>query len=145
MKNYDEWVKLNFNSNWPCIPGHPCRILIIGSSWHRQNWCVTEFNETSMTTCWQNLFVCQRSIQIRVSTKEKKYENNPKAFINFHKPLIADMKADKKISAFVTDLFMSGIKLSISLVFISQSHFKVPKDINQMWQFMRKSKQLIAK
>ena len=107
MKNYDEWVELNFNPKWPCIPDHPCKILIIGGSGHRQNWCVTEFNETSMTRCWQNLFVHQRSIQIGVSTKEKKYENNPKAFINFHKPLIADMEANKKISAIVTDLFMT--------------------------------------
>ena len=42
------------------------------------------------------------------------------------------MEANKKISAIVTDLFMRGIKLNISLVFISQSHFKVPEDISQM-------------
>ena len=44
---------------------------------------------------------------------------------------IADMEADKKLSPVVTELFLKGRKLSISisLVFISQSCFKVPKTI----------------
>ena len=32
MKNFDESVKLNCNPNWPYIPDHPYRILIIGGS-----------------------------------------------------------------------------------------------------------------
>ena len=32
MKNYDESVEINHNPNWPYIPDHPCRILIIGGS-----------------------------------------------------------------------------------------------------------------
>ena len=32
IKNYDQLVELNHNSNWPCIPVHPYRILIIGGS-----------------------------------------------------------------------------------------------------------------
>ena len=32
IKNYDESVKINHNPNWPNIPDHPYRILIIGSS-----------------------------------------------------------------------------------------------------------------
>ena len=32
MKNYDQSVKINQNSNWPYILDHPNRILIIGSS-----------------------------------------------------------------------------------------------------------------
>ena len=39
------------------------------------------------------------------------------------------MKSDKKLSPIVTELFLRGRKLSISLVFISQSYFKVPKTI----------------
>ena len=31
MKNYDESVEINHNPNWPYIPDHLCRILIIGS------------------------------------------------------------------------------------------------------------------
>ena len=32
MKNNDESVKINDNLNWPYIPDHPYRILIIGGS-----------------------------------------------------------------------------------------------------------------
>ena len=32
MKNYDESVEINHNPNWPYIPDHLYRILIIGSS-----------------------------------------------------------------------------------------------------------------
>ena len=32
MKNYNESVKINHNPNWPYIPDHPCRLLIIGGS-----------------------------------------------------------------------------------------------------------------
>ena len=30
MKNYDQSVEKNHNLNWPYIPYHPYRILIIG-------------------------------------------------------------------------------------------------------------------
>ena len=30
MKNYDESVKISHNPNWPYIPDHPYRTLIIG-------------------------------------------------------------------------------------------------------------------
>ena len=32
MKNYDQSVKINHNTNWPYIPDHSYRILIIGGS-----------------------------------------------------------------------------------------------------------------
>ena len=32
MKNSDESVEINHNPNWPFIPDHPYRILIIGGS-----------------------------------------------------------------------------------------------------------------
>ena len=43
--------------------------------------------------------------------------------------MIADMESNKKLSPIVTELFLRGRKLNISLVFISQSYFKVPKTI----------------
>ena len=43
--------------------------------------------------------------------------------------MIADMEANKKLIPMVTELFLRGIKLKISLVFISQSYFKMPKTI----------------
>ena len=43
--------------------------------------------------------------------------------------IIADMIHNKKLNSIVTELFIRGRKLNISLVFISQSYFKVPKDV----------------
>ena len=43
--------------------------------------------------------------------------------------MIADMINNKKLYSIVTDLFIRGRKLNISLVFITQSYFKVPKDV----------------
>ena len=39
--------------------------------------------------------------------------------------IIADMLNNKKLNSVVTELFIRGIKLNISLVFITQSYFKV--------------------
>ena len=43
--------------------------------------------------------------------------------------MIADMEANETLSPIVIELFWRGRKLNISLVFISQSYFKVPKTI----------------
>ena len=43
--------------------------------------------------------------------------------------MIADMINNKKLNPVVTELFIKDRKLNISLVFITQSFFKVPKDV----------------
>ena len=43
--------------------------------------------------------------------------------------MIADMLSNKKLNPIVTELFIRGRKLNISLVFITQSYFAVPEDI----------------
>ena len=43
--------------------------------------------------------------------------------------MITDMINNKKLNSIVTELFLRGRKLNISLVFITQSYFKVPKDV----------------
>ena len=43
--------------------------------------------------------------------------------------MISDMINNKKLNSIVTKLFIRGRKLNISLVFITQSYFKVPKDV----------------
>ena len=83
-----------------------------------------------------------------------KHLNNPKAFIEYPNDMqdvyknieeydqdkerkilivfddmIADMVNNKKLISIVTELFIRGRKLNISLVFITQSCFKVPKDV----------------
>ena len=83
-----------------------------------------------------------------------KHFDDPKAFIeysndmqevykNFHEynpskkrkvlivfdDMIADIINNKKRTSIVTELFIRGSKLNISLFFIIQSDFKVPKDV----------------
>ena len=43
--------------------------------------------------------------------------------------MIEDMKTNEKLSPIITELFARGRKLYASLVFISQSYFKVHKTI----------------
>ena len=43
--------------------------------------------------------------------------------------MIADMINNKKSNSIVTELFIRGRKLNISLIFITQSYFKVLKDV----------------
>ena len=43
--------------------------------------------------------------------------------------MIADMINNKKLNPIVTELFIKGRKLNISIVFITQSYFKVSKDV----------------
>ena len=43
--------------------------------------------------------------------------------------MIADIINNKKLNSIVTELFIGGRKLNISLVFMTQSYFKVSKDV----------------
>ena len=55
--------------------------------------------------------------------------------------MIADMINNNKLNPVVTELFIRGRKLNISIVFITQSCFKVPKDVrlNSTHFFIMKS------
>ena len=43
--------------------------------------------------------------------------------------MAADIIHNKKLNSIVIELFIRGRKLNIPLVFITQSHFKVQKDV----------------
>ena len=43
--------------------------------------------------------------------------------------MIADMINNKKLNSLVTELFVRVRKLNISVVFVTQLYFKVPKDV----------------
>ena len=43
--------------------------------------------------------------------------------------MIAEIINDKKLNSIATELFIRGTKLNISLVFITQSYFKLSKDL----------------
>ena len=163
MINFDEYTNENkkeHNPNWPYIPDHPYRILMI------------EGSGTGKTNALLNLINNQPDIdKIYLYAKdpyESKYQyliikrecvginhlNYPKAFIKYSNDMhdvykninnynpdkenkilivfddmIADMINNKKLNSIVTELLIRCRKLNISLVFISQSYFKVPKDV----------------
>ena len=56
------------------------------------------------------------------------YKRNVKYLIVFD-DIIADMISNKKLNVIVIELFITGRKLNISIVFITQSYFKVSKDV----------------
>ena len=62
----------------------------------------------------------------------KKYNPNKKIYIFIaFKDMIADMLSNKKLNPMVTELFIRGRKLNISLSFITKSYFVVPKNITR--------------
>ena len=151
MINFDDYINENktiHNKNWPYIPDHPYRILIIGDS------------GSAKTNLLLNLIETQPDIdKIYLYTKdpyESKYQylinkregvginhfKDPKAFIensndmhdvykntddcNLDKEnkilivfddMIADLIHNKTLNSIVTELFIRGRKLNISLVF----------------------------
>ena len=54
--------------------------------------------------------------------------------------MIADVINNKKLNSIVTELFIRARKLNTSLAFITQSYFKVPRDVrlNTTHFFIRK-------
>ena len=55
-------------------------------------------------------------------------QQRKKVLLVFH-DIIADMEANEKLSAIANELFLSSRKLNISLIFVSQSYFKVTKPV----------------
>ena len=132
MINFEDIVNENktvHNKNWPYIPDHPYRILIIRCS------------GSGKTNALSNLIENQPGIdKIYLRAKDYKYTRIYKNINHYHRDkenkilivfddMIADMIQNKKLNSVVTELFIRGRKLTISLVFIIQSCFKVPKDV----------------
>ena len=57
-----------------------------------------------------------------------KTDKEQKILIGFD-DMIAEIINDKKLNSIATELFIKGTKLNISLVFITQSYFKLSKDL----------------
>ena len=107
--------------------------------------------------------------QLLINKRESiglKHFNDPKAFIEYSNDMhnaynninrynpdkenkilivfdvmIAVMNNNKKLNSIVIELFIRGRKLNISLVFITQSYFKVPMDVrlNTTYFFIMKT------
>ena len=162
MINFDKYTnedKIKHNLNWPYIPDHLYRILIIGGSGSGKT--NTLLNLVNNQSDIDKIYLYAKDLyedkyQFLTKKRERiglKHFNDPKAFIQYsndmhdiHKniddynpdkenkilivfdDMIADVINNKKLNSIVTELFIRGRKLSISLVFITQSYFKVPKD-----------------
>ena len=161
MINFDEYTNENKKGhilNWPYIPDHPYRILIIGSSGTGKTNALLNLVNNQQDIDKIYLYVkdpYEDKYQYLINKRESvglKYFNDPKAFIDYsndmHKvyknsyslnkenkilivfdDMIADMINNKRLNSIVTELFIRGRKLNISLIFITQSYFKVPKDV----------------
>ena len=55
--------------------------------------------------------------------------NKKQKILTVFDDVVADMLGNKKLKPRVTELFIKKRKLNISLVFITQSYFAVPKNI----------------
>ena len=68
-------------------------------------------------------------IKIWKYTLQTKNEHFLFLYIYFFDDTIADMHNHEKLNIIIKKLFIRETKLNISLIFITQSHFKVPKDV----------------
>ena len=67
-------------------------------------------------------------LEVYKNTEDYNPDKKKKVLIVFD-DMIADMINNKKLNSIVTELFIRGRKLNLSIVFITQSYFKVPKDV----------------
>ena len=90
MKNYDQSVEINHNSNWPYIPDHPYRIFIIGVSGSGKIIVLLNLiKHQRLDTDKIYLYVkdpFESKYQLLINGREKvriKTLKNPKAFIDY--------------------------------------------------------------
>ena len=117
MINFDDYVNENrteHNKNWPYIPDKPYRILIISGS---------GFGKTNALL---NLKENQPDIDKIYLYAKNAYEAKYQYLLNKRESVGIN---HFQLNSVVTELFIRGRKLNISLVFITQSYFRVPKDV----------------
>ena len=89
----------------------------------RENIAVKHFNDSKAFIEYSN---DMRDVFENINDYNPDKEN--KILIVFD-DMIADIINNKKLNSLVTELFIRGRKLNLSLIFITQSYFKVPKDV----------------
>ena len=148
------------NSNWPKAADYPYRILInwrsrsgkINSLFNlithqpdidkiylyaknpyetkyqlllkkRESTSLKHFNDSKAFLAYSN--------DMNVYKNLEEYNPNKKRnWLIVFDDIIADMHSNKKLNPIVSELLIKGRKLNISLAFITQSYFAVPKSIN---------------
>ena len=78
LKNHNQSVKVNDNRNWPYIPDHPSRILIMGGSGSRKsNVLLNLIKHQQLDIDKIYLYVkdpFKSKYQLLINGREKKYE-----------------------------------------------------------------------
>ena len=65
---------------------------------------------------------------VYINNDEYNVDKDCKILIVFH-DMVSDIIKNRKLNLIVTELFIRGRKINISLVFITQLYFKFPKDV----------------
>ena len=153
MINIDDYTNENnakHNPDWPYIPDHPYRILMIGGSGSGKTNAL--FNLINNQPDIDKMYLYAKhpyedKYQFLINERESiglKHFNDPIAFIEYlndmqdvyknisdyksnkenkilivFDDIIADMIKNKRLNSIVTELFIRGRKLNISLVFIT--------------------------
>ena len=155
--DYTNESKTEHNSKWAYIPDHPYRILIRGGSGSNAllDLINNQPNIGKIYSCVKDPY--EAKYQQLINKREKvglKLYNDPKCFIEYSNnmqdvyknieqhnlgtkckvlivfdDMIADIINNKTLNPIVTELFIRGRKLNISIVFIRQSYFKVARDV----------------
>ena len=163
MINFNDYTnegRTEHNKNWPYVPDHPYRILIIGGSGSGEANVLLNLIENQPGNDKIYLYAKDRyeaKYQYLINIREKvgiDHLDDSKTFIEYSNDMhdvykninednpdkenkilivfddmIADMINNKKLNSIVTELFIRGRKLNISLIFVTQSYLKVPKDV----------------
>ena len=156
MIKFDDYTNENtiaHNSKWPYIPDHPYRILVIGGSGSGKINALLNLINNQPDIDKIYLYAkdpYEKKYQYLINKREKvgiNHFNDPNDMQNVYKniedynpikkrkvliifdDMIADMINNNKLIPIVTELFIRGRKLNISIVFITQSYFKVQKEV----------------
>ena len=154
MINFDDYTnenKTEHNSKCSNIPDHPYRILTVGGSGSgKANALLNLINkqpdidkiylyakypyEYPREKVGLDHFKDPKAFMEYSNDIEDVYKNienyNPgkkRKILTVFDEMISDIINNKKLNPVVTELFISGRKLNISVVFVTQSYFKMPK------------------
>ena len=157
MITFDDYTnenKTEHNPKWPNIPDNPYRTIIVGGSGSGKTNSLLNLVNAHPAKISTKI---EAKHQYLINKREKlglDHFKDPKAFIEYSNDmqdvykniedyntgkkrktlivlddLIEDVINNKKLNPVVTELFIRGRKLNISIVFITLSYFNVPKDV----------------